>query len=209
MSFFSHFGKKDFWNELYQFDDLLDFDWFESWEGIKDVVTPYLNKSTEPKILNVGCGNSKLSEHIFMDGYTFVMSIDFSSKLVDALQKRYSKMPNTFRFLNMDCCDMDFVDECFTHVIDKGTLDSILSEYRSTENADRYLEEVVRVLKPFGVFICCSYRSLEHRLKYLGKVSIFGFSKISKTGISKCTEFIKKTSNLQKIESKLSLCLRM
>ena len=82
------------------------------------------------------------------------------------MQQKYNKMPKTFRFLCMNALDMDFRDEMFSHAIEKGTLDAILSGNRSTENAKKYLEEIYRVLVPGGIFLCVSYRNIEHRLRH-------------------------------------------
>jgi SAM-dependent methyltransferase len=84
-----------------------------------------------------------------------------------AMQEKYNQMPKTFRFLRMNALDMDFRDEMFSHAREKGPLDAILSGDRSTENARKYLNEVYRVLQPGGVFMCVSYRNIEHRLRHL------------------------------------------
>ena len=42
------------------------FDWFQRYSGIKELVGQYLKKSD--KILNVGAGNSRLTEEMFEDG---------------------------------------------------------------------------------------------------------------------------------------------
>ena len=82
------------------------------------------------------------------------------------ISKLDDKMPKNFRFLKMDALDMDFKDESFTHVIEKGSLDSILSGDRSTQNAKKYLSEVYRVQQPGGIYLCVSYRNVEHRLRH-------------------------------------------
>lgn len=69
----------------------------------------------------------------------------------------------------MNVCSLDFPDESFDAVIDKGTMDSILCGEGSTHNIGRMCEEVSRVLKPSGVFIIVSYGLPENRLGYLEK----------------------------------------
>lgn len=117
-SFYHHFGKKDFWEEQYEQTDH-QFDWFQNYDGVKDVFTQYFDKDS--KILNVGCGTSKLSESLYNEGYRFIISIDISQEAITRMQKVYNNMPKTFQFLKMDSQDMDFRDDMFTHAIDKGT----------------------------------------------------------------------------------------
>ena len=41
---------------------------------------------TEDKILNAGCGNSKMSEEMFEDGYKHITSIDISKVVIDDMR---------------------------------------------------------------------------------------------------------------------------
>ena len=161
-SFYHHFGKKAYWEEHYHDLSKDDkFDWFQNYNGVKDIFTQYFSENA--KILNIGCGTSKMAEALYNEGYRFLLSIDHSEQAITKMQEFYNNMPKTFCFMTMDAKDMDFRDEMFSHAIDKGTLDAILSGYRSTENAKKYLGEVYRVLKPGGIFLCVSYRNVEHR----------------------------------------------
>ena len=169
----THYAKKPFWEDLYK-EESDQFDWFQTWAGIKDVLSQYFDANA--KILNVGCGKSKFSEDLYNDGYRFVISIDFSELTIKSMQEEYQNMPKTFRFLCMNALEMDFRSEMFTHALDKGTLDSILSGFRSTENAHIYLSQIFRVLQPGGKFICVSYRNLENRyLLFVKKKNIFKY----------------------------------
>ena len=67
----------------------------------------------------------------------------------------------------MNACALDFPDDTFDVVMDKGTMDSILCGEGSTTNVGKMLAEVTRVLKPNGVFFMVSYSSPDNRLSYL------------------------------------------
>lgn len=168
-NFYDHFSKKHFWQEHYveYKQDDHQFDWFQNYEGVKDILTQYFSSSA--RILNIGCGTSKQAEALYNEEYRYIISIDFSKHAVKAMQEKYAGMGNTFRFLCMDAKDMDFRDEMFTHALDKGTLDAVLSGDRSTENAQLYLSEVYRVLCDEGTYMCVSYRDQEHRMRHLKK----------------------------------------
>lgn len=75
----------------------------------------------------------------------------------------------------MDCLAMEFESQTFDCVIDKGTLDTVLSGEYSGVNSSKMLKELNRVLKPKGVYICVTYGVPDNRTPILKKVS-FRFS---------------------------------
>jgi 2-polyprenyl-3-methyl-5-hydroxy-6-metoxy-1,4-benzoquinol methylase len=63
------------------------------------------NVAPENKILNIGAGNSRLSEEMFDEGFQNIVNIDISPTVTKAMQEKYKdKGPNfKCRFYNMDC----------------------------------------------------------------------------------------------------------
>ena len=103
---------------------------------------------------------------MFNEGYTSIANIDVSKVVIDQMtEKHKDKASVTWKVMN--ATQMDFSDELFDIVLDKGTFDSILCGESSTSMAHRTLKEVYRVLKPNGVFICVSYGKPDNRLAYL------------------------------------------
>ena len=43
------------------------------------------------KILNIGCGNSKLSEDLSEEGYEDITNIDFSTKVITIMEQTYKE----------------------------------------------------------------------------------------------------------------------
>ena len=103
--------------------------------------------SKTDKILNVGCGNSRLSEELYEDGFEDITNIDFS-KIMDVLDMK------------------EIQTGSFNIVFDKATLDSILCGDNSGSNAQKMISEIHRVLAPGGRYICITYGDPEHRKKY-------------------------------------------
>lgn len=68
-------------------------------------------------------------------------------------------------WVQMNVCALDFPDESFNTVIDKGTLDSVLCGEGSTANVAKMCMEISRVLKPNGVYFICSYGVPDNRLQ--------------------------------------------
>jgi len=118
------------------------------------------------QILNVGAGNSRLSEEMFEDGYQHITNIDISftvvKQMTEALKERYP----TLVYKQMDVRQLQYQDGIFDAVIDKGTFDSILCGDGSGPNSAQMLAEIHRVLAPNGVYICISYGTGEQRNRY-------------------------------------------
>jgi 2-polyprenyl-3-methyl-5-hydroxy-6-metoxy-1,4-benzoquinol methylase len=55
--------------------------------ALKELIGKYI-KQTD-RILNVGCGNSRLSEEMHDDGYKQLVNIDFSPICVSAMKEKY------------------------------------------------------------------------------------------------------------------------
>lgn len=76
--------------------------------------------------MNVGAGNSRLSEEMLEEGYTQIINIDISNVCTKAMAEKYKDKPETFKYLLMDVKAMDFPEASFDVVIDKATFDSVL-----------------------------------------------------------------------------------
>ncbi len=51
------------------------------------MITDHIN--FDSNILNIGCGNSRLSEDMFKEGYTKILNIDWSEVCVAYMKKKY------------------------------------------------------------------------------------------------------------------------
>jgi len=162
----TQYGKPEYWDERYS-RDLEPFDWYQRFSGVKDIVTQYIQPDS--KVLNVGAGNSRMSEEMFDEGYQNISNIDISQVVIKAMNEKYRDKGPNFKYIQMDARAMDFADGEFDCCIDKGTLDAILCGEGSVTNAHKMLSEVHRTLTPKGVYIMISYGTPEHRLTYLQK----------------------------------------
>ena len=119
------------------------------------------------KILNLGCGNSRLSEELSEEGYEDITNLDFSPKVISIMEEKCKAKFPKMTFKVMDALDMKEIQTGYYNtVIDKGTLDSVLCGDNSVANAQKMISEVFRVLAPGGHYICITYGDPEHRKKY-------------------------------------------
>ncbi len=161
----NQYGIKSYWDKRYQ-QDAEPFDWYQKYSSIKRLLAPYLAKFQNPRILILGCGNSRLSEELYMDGFKNLINIDYSLPCVQQMTERYLDYPE-MKFILMDCTDMTFEKSVFDVIIDKGTLDSVLCSEGASDNAHRTLKGVHQALQPNGVYFCLSYGVPSHRMHYL------------------------------------------
>lgn len=67
---------------------------------MKDIISQYIVKTD--KILNVGAGNSRLSEEMYDEGYQNICNIDISLSIVKFMEdKLKTKCPNITCNLNL------------------------------------------------------------------------------------------------------------
>ena len=159
----AQYGSPSYWNERYA-KDPEPFDWYQRYDQLRELITQCVPRGAA--VLNAGCGNSRLSEDMFADGYAPITNIDISRSVVDAMSARH-KDKRGLSWQVMNVMQMAFGDASFDAVIDKGTLDSLLCGDNSTASCGRYLAEVSRVLRPGGVFFAVSYGTPENRLQYM------------------------------------------
>jgi ubiquinone/menaquinone biosynthesis C-methylase UbiE len=132
---------------------------------VKELMNQYVKKSDA--ILMAGAGNSRLSEEMIADGYQKIMNIDISQVVIDQMTKKYEEQIESLQWQKMSVTSLEFADETYDAVIDKGTMDSILCGEGSTANVSKMAQEIYRVLKPNGVYFIVSYGVPDNRLSYL------------------------------------------
>ncbi|CAM9341188.1 unnamed protein product [Chrysoparadoxa australica] len=159
----AQYGKAAYWDDRYT-KQPEQFDWYQRFSGLKDMLGQYVRK--DDNILMLGAGNSRLSEDMYTEGYETITNIDISRVCIDQMQQLYQDKPALI-WQQMNACALEFPDESFNAVIDKGTLDSVLCGEGSTANVAKLCMEVSRCLTPSGVYVIISYGIQENRLQYL------------------------------------------
>lgn len=136
------------------------YDWYGTWNtpgylAIRPHLLPHLPPNAQRgSVLNVGCGNSRLTEELIDDGYTDVMSIDISGIAIEKMTQKFSGRAG-MSFLKMDATQMSFADGSFDLVFEKGTLDAMYTG--ASHMVRQVVEESFRVLRPGGVFISVTF----------------------------------------------------
>lgn len=126
---------------------------------VSRVFSPSRCSCAAPQVLVVGCGNSELSEQMYDVGMCEdIVNIDISDAVIRQMQERSGSKRPKMSYLLMDMLQMDFPDAHFQVVLDKGTLDAILTDEEETTLAkvDKMFAEISRVLQVGGRYLCVS-----------------------------------------------------
>ncbi|XP_077013085.1 eEF1A lysine and N-terminal methyltransferase isoform X2 [Tamandua tetradactyla] len=169
------FGSADYWEKFFQQRGNKAFEWYGSYLELCGVLHKYIKP--REKVLVIGCGNSELSEQLYDVGYQDIVNIDISDVVIKQMKERSASHRPQMSFLKMDMTHMEFPDASFQVVLDKGTLDAVLTdeEEKTLHQVDRMLAEVGRVLQVGGRYLCISLAQAHVLKKAVGHFSREGW----------------------------------
>ncbi|CAI2386965.1 unnamed protein product [Moneuplotes crassus] len=153
------FHTKEYWNEFYKQSDIIKqkgFEWYANYDDVKDqldsnfkTINTGITKA-EAHVLVPGCGDSKLSHQMRLDGYGKVTSIDFEEEIIEKMKIEVG-VPGVEDYITMDVKDMKGIEDASIDVsLDKGTLDALYTGIDEENEAAiaKYFTELMRVTKP-------------------------------------------------------------
>ncbi|ELW70919.1 Methyltransferase-like protein 13 [Tupaia chinensis] len=169
------FGSADYWEKFFQQRGKRAFEWYGTYLELCGVLHKYIKP--REKVLVIGCGNSELSEQLYDVGYQDIVNIDISEAVIRQMKERNGGRRPQMSFLKMDMTQMEFPDASFQVVLDKGTLDAVLTdeEDKTLQQVDRMLAEVGRVLQVGGRYLCISLAQAHVLKKAVGHFSREGW----------------------------------
>lgn len=118
------YSSVDYWNDRYSNES--EYDWLGDYKSFKSLIHKHVKK--QDRILMVGCGNSKLSQQMYEDGFENILSTDISEVCIE-------NQKEAFPHLEWQVADIRHMDnlknETFDIVIEKATLDALLVKEKS------------------------------------------------------------------------------
>jgi len=140
---------EEYWNNRYKDDANKtdgNFEWYLNYDSIAGLLSNIVGKNGS--VLEVGCGNSNLGIDMINDEFQNVTCIDFSGECIVQQLAKHEGVKK-IKFLKMDATNMKGIEqETFDCVIDKATLDALLSG--NLDSAKKLVMEMSRVLKNKG-----------------------------------------------------------
>jgi ubiquinone/menaquinone biosynthesis C-methylase UbiE len=161
------FSLDEYWSERYLKEKNQHFEWLDNYSSLKTLINTLLTEK-DGKILMLGCGNSKLSEEMYLDGYKNICNIDRCGIVISQMFNRNIEKPE-MSWEVMDCTKLTYESNTFDYLIDKCTLDTLLCSKNPFMMAAWTVNEVQRVLKPGGYFLCISFGSPKERMNHFQK----------------------------------------
>ncbi|XP_043555813.1 eEF1A lysine and N-terminal methyltransferase isoform X1 [Chiloscyllium plagiosum] len=150
------FSSAEYWETFFKKRGANAFEWYGTYVDHCAVLHKYIKP--KDKVLVVGCGNSELSEQMYDVGYQGITNIDISEVVIAQMKERNATRRPAMVFVKMDMLQMEFGDSQFQVVLDKGTLDALMTDEskETLRNVDRMFAEIGRVLQVGGRFVCIS-----------------------------------------------------
>ena len=140
------FTSKENWDKFFTLRGD-SFEWYAEWPNLRDPLLSLLKTVPLPlQLLVPGCGNSRLSEHLYDAGHTAITNIDFSKVVISDMLRRNVRDRPLMRWRIMDMTAMQFEDESFGAVIDIGGLDALMEPELGPKLENQYLSEVYTFL---------------------------------------------------------------
>jgi ubiquinone/menaquinone biosynthesis C-methylase UbiE len=173
------YGDVDYWNGRYRGQRGECFEWFQPWSALRPHVSKHL--LSHGIALVVGCGSSAMSYELSQT-FSRIVSIDISEEVVNQMKERYAQN-GLLEWLTMDCTRMQFGNNTFDAIFDKGTLDTLMCYDSAAVLADQMVKEVARVLHPGGCFVVVSYGIPKTRKQFFDKAN--GFSLVDAIEVPK------------------------
>jgi len=142
--------------------------------------------TTKSKVLDVGCGNGKISEYLYKENYV-VTGIDINKKALNENRKRNSNII----FIEADITEeLPFADSSF----DAITVPYVFVSIIDVEKAQKAANELIRVLKIGGfLWICEATYSKDYNKRYKAGKEITGLDNVAPS-------FFKNGNNQEKIK---------
>ncbi|KAE9028619.1 Methyltransferase-like protein 13 [Phytophthora rubi] len=174
------FRKQEYWDQFFQKRGEKAFEWYGDYASLRPALQALLGLPDDApasllrrlkaklRVLVVGCGNSALSAELAADGFSELLSVDFSARVIDEMRRKQPAL----RWEVMDMTDMRALgDASVDLVLDKGALDALMAEDTPAvrQDATRMLREVRRVLAPGGRYCCVTMAQdfiLQHLLSF-------------------------------------------
>ena len=145
------FNNKQFWESKYQTTNE-PLNWYILFEEFYKKLGYYFSKK-DNNILNVGAGNSEISERLYFEGFKRIINIDYSKEVVMAMTKRYQTLNYNIPYFEMDMRMLIFDESIFDIVLDLGGSDCLLCSRSPLSDYKDFSHQVHKVLKENGIYI--------------------------------------------------------
>ena len=97
---FAEFRSQAYWDGFFKKRKSVPFEWYGEWDELKELLEQECDKGSH--ILNMGCGNSELTAHMYDSGYESITNVDFSKVVIMEMLRKHVRTRPKMRWLTMD-----------------------------------------------------------------------------------------------------------
>ena len=173
-----HYADAKYWDQRYLLSSkhsIDNYEWYSMDDALVDetlaIVRGVAGQSKVPiKILELGCGQSRLGQQLVDAGFLSVTCTDFSPVVIAQRRKEQEGTKSAYgarpvAYLCADAANMPMFDDGhFDVVVEKATLDSMT--FGTPEHMRVVARELCRVLRPGGVLVSVSNAPPEMWLRH-------------------------------------------
>lgn len=172
------YTKKAYWDSRFKKEE--EKDWLCTYADVRDRVRELVPPAA--RVLLVGCGNSTLASDMAADGYTSIVSSDYSAVVIDRMRAKVGDAGGAIDWQVQDMMSLSLPDASFDAYFDKAAMDAVLADGGDTwsppeallASTDKIMIEAARVLRPGGVYLQLSFGQPHFRRKYLEHAPVAG-----------------------------------
>jgi ubiquinone/menaquinone biosynthesis C-methylase UbiE len=157
------YDSQEYWETRFQSET--NFEWVCQYSDIQPLIHTHFDRSRP--VLHLGCGSSRLGLDLYQDFYESITNVDFSDTIIEKMKRETQAAgisDRHVRWQTLDVLQLSRVwsEGSWTSVIDKSTLDALMCG--GEEKGLLLIQEVGKILKTGGVWLCVSYSSDRERL---------------------------------------------
>ncbi|CAJ1341778.1 unnamed protein product, partial [Effrenium voratum] len=158
---FDYGAGKDYWDKRYQNEVGSTYDWLGGYEKFREFIEQATKDLPDgphsARILDLGCGNARLAEDMYDEGFRNITALDISDVAIESMRSRNAEKRPGIEWVVGDAFNLEFEDGSFDLVIDKSTTDAVSCDKDHIhENLTKMYGEAQRVLKDGGTFLVFS-----------------------------------------------------
>ena len=150
------FRQKEYWDSFFRKRGKKAFEWYGEYGELCGILHKYIKQ--RDTVLVVGCGNSTMSCDLYDVGYKSITSIDLSNQVIEQMQRQNKRERPDLKFETMDATQMSYDESTYSVILDKGTLDAMMTDDSDevTASVNLMFAEIDRVLRFGGRYIAFS-----------------------------------------------------
>lgn len=168
------FDRKKHWENIYQTKELKDVSWFQSIPETSLDFFKQFNVPTTAKVIDIGGGDSLLTDHLLDMGYQDISVLDISATAIDRAKKRLGNKAKNVTWFVTDVANFKPIEKYdFWH--DRATFHFFTDE----QEISNYLKTAEQNINPKGVLLLGTFS--EHGPTKCSGIEIKQYSKITMT----------------------------